>query len=110
MTPTNQAEQQQQIEDLSSTESGTPTSHPAVAPATPLPWVREVTRFKVNVLAERKVVSATGRVDADAQADAAYIIHACNAYPKLIAELRNAEQHIDEGRHRLHIQQLGLYV
>jgi hypothetical protein len=47
-------------------------------PETPLPWVRTDSYFPN--LADRKGVQLE-----IAQADARYIEHACNAYPKLVA-------------------------
>ena len=59
-------------------------------PATPLPW-------KYGELSE-SVISLRGQLacsvddcGADAAQNAAYIVHACNAYPELVAALREIQ-------------------
>ena len=52
-----------------------------IKPATPLPWS----------LTERMTIDANlGAHSFPIGANAAYIVHACNAYPELVAELKYA--------------------
>lgn len=60
-------------------------------PATPLPWKQEGAAVTSGTNATWGVVAALGYDSEDAVAqleDAAYIAHACNAYPQLVASLR----------------------
>lgn len=49
-------------------------------PATPLPWRKSTTGLVCDQMSVPILASESG--------DAAYIVHACNAYPKLVEELR----------------------
>jgi hypothetical protein len=68
------------------------------APATPLPWKRwqSLADNSENVSnTDSAFVCEVGKIAADTdsdaiKADALYIVHACNAYPKLIEALREA--------------------
>lgn len=57
-------------------------------PATPLPWQAcNASIFTQEWLAVAKRIAATGT-----DKDAAYIVHAANLYPELVAALRDAER------------------
>jgi hypothetical protein len=57
-----------------------------VKPATALPWEQD---DEAQVCAGNLVVAVSYMRPADvADQNAAYIVHACNAYPKLVAALR----------------------
>lgn len=67
-------------------------------PATPLPWIvgrdskthnRPTRNWETGIdNGDVPVADACGASQAEAHQDAAYIVHACNAYPKLVAALR----------------------
>lgn len=73
------------------------------APATPLPWRtvasyqpatkrEEMSPYLLAADGDNVAASALRGVD-----DAAYIAHACNAYPRLVEALRNCIAEIDDG-------------
>ena len=69
-----------------------------IKPATPLPWYQHTSadQFKKPVIVSRpgagrgcvtRIVEFPSNLSCE-QANAAYIVHACNAYPELVAALR----------------------
>jgi hypothetical protein len=60
-------------------------------PATPLPW-------STGPVMANDSFPLHGRIDAVGNVargrDAAYIVHACNAYPELVAALRSSERQL----------------
>jgi hypothetical protein len=60
-------------------------------PATPLPWTMRATQessyaaFKIGAPSNRTIAAVLDG-NANAAADAAYIVAACNAYPQLVAD------------------------
>ena len=63
------------------------------APATPLPWRSKADFISVRVIAAHGAQVA-GTVPL-AELDAAYIVAACNAFPELVAALRNSLEVVD---------------
>jgi hypothetical protein len=70
--------------------------HQPVRPATPLPWNAWVEEEGEGPEFENHNISGYGDAficelgSDEPKVDAAYIAHACNAYPKLVAELEMA--------------------
>ena len=60
----------------------------AKQPATPLPWTyQEEARVQFGILGSARL-PAPHSTSKNNQADAAYIAHACNAYPRLVDFVR----------------------
>jgi hypothetical protein len=59
-------------------------------PATPLPWIYDIERTPATPIctADRREWIASPFRRVGEEQDAAYIAHACNAYPRLVAALR----------------------
>ena len=53
-------------------------------PATPLPWQSAQYETFSNIVQGQKRIGSSFK-----HQDAAYIVHACNAYPELVAALRD---------------------
>lgn len=79
--------------NLTSAKSGEPSTSPHT-PATPLPWHVEQEYFSIADVAGGFAVcdSDMSLTPADWVANSSYIVHAANAYPKLVAKLRLAEE------------------
>jgi hypothetical protein len=63
-------------------------------PATPLPWVffSDCSEEEIGSFIGVNGFSADLPIKERLRRDAAYIVHACNAFPKLVAALRDAQQ------------------
>ena len=65
----------------------TTTLAQVTAPATPLPWRRATeSRGTHRILSGDKLVGEASHYNEGAYANAAYIVEACNAYPRLLDE------------------------
>lgn len=60
-------------------------------PATALPWRTQLNRTSGYVMSNSFCVAALGDGTVPRDANAAYIVHAANAYPQLVEELKKAE-------------------
>lgn len=78
----------------------------AATPNAPLPWaVREsiADRTYTHIYSDRfPNIACTRQVE-----DAAYIVHACNAYPKLIALVQEYSEEYGHGRFVTLLRELG---
>jgi len=80
------------------------TSTPKHTPATPLPWEQGPSGLNERVMgSSRSGYSRTHICNVKSamspnicSADAAYIAHAANAYPRLVAALQSALRQVDE--------------
>jgi hypothetical protein len=81
---------------LTTSEDLTMTKH---TPATPLPWKPWTKRIHHEIYAANDQIVAQVRQcegpNGSTHQDAAYIAHAANAYPKLVAALRLAANGLD---------------
>lgn len=63
-------------------------------PATPLPWIVNQRNRIIAAADYRAIANCVHGINAEQ--DAAYIVHACNAYPRLVEALREARNEMRE--------------
>ena len=63
---------------------------PAPKPATALPWKIVAGQSEREIFRADDVTHSIARCGFQGEKNAAYVVHACNAYPRLVAALREA--------------------